>query len=167
MRDAVPCHPTVTVTPAPDWPANAAADSSSSASKACSPTPARQAPAASAPQLATKPPTGAAKPTHPKTPPPNTGASAPETSHHATPIRTTPQRHSPDQPRLTPPHGGSKSDRHQGVNLRPASPAILRQPEEGPRLIVLLCGGDKSSQDRDISEAHRIAEEWRSDEQDD
>lgn len=39
--------------------------------------------------------------------------------------------------------------------------------QEGPRLIVLLCGGDKSSQDRDISEAHRIAEEWRSDEQDD
>jgi len=38
---------------------------------------------------------------------------------------------------------------------------------EGQRLIVLLCGGDKSSQDRDIAEAHRIAAAWRNDEQDD
>ena len=37
--------------------------------------------------------------------------------------------------------------------------------QDGPRLILLLCGGDKSSQDRDIEQAHRIAEEWRSDEQ--
>ncbi len=39
--------------------------------------------------------------------------------------------------------------------------------QDGPRLIVLLCGGDKSSQDRDIKEAHRIAKEWKNDEQDD
>lgn len=39
--------------------------------------------------------------------------------------------------------------------------------QEGQRLIVLLCGGDKSSQDRDIEEARRIAKEWKSDEQDD
>lgn len=32
---------------------------------------------------------------------------------------------------------------------------------EGDQLILLLCGGDKSSQDRDIKEAHRIAEEWK------
>jgi len=38
---------------------------------------------------------------------------------------------------------------------------------KGQRLIVLLCGGDKSSQDRDIEQAHRIAEEWRNDDQDD
>ena len=37
--------------------------------------------------------------------------------------------------------------------------------QDGPRLILLLCGGDKSSQDRDIEQAHRIAEEWRNDEQ--
>ena len=39
--------------------------------------------------------------------------------------------------------------------------------QEGQRLIVLLCGGDKSSQDRDIEQAHRIAEEWKNDDQDD
>ena len=33
---------------------------------------------------------------------------------------------------------------------------------EGNRLIVLLCGGDKSSQQADIARAHRIAVEWRS-----
>lgn len=32
--------------------------------------------------------------------------------------------------------------------------------QQGQRLIVLLCGGDKTSQDRDIKEAHRIAAEW-------
>ena len=36
--------------------------------------------------------------------------------------------------------------------------------QDGPRLILLLCGGDKSSQDRDIEQAHRIAEKWRDDE---
>ena len=39
--------------------------------------------------------------------------------------------------------------------------------QEGQRLIVLLCGGGKSSQDRDIEQAHRIAEEWKNDDQDD
>ena len=29
-------------------------------------------------------------------------------------------------------------------------------------LVVLLCGGDKSSQSRDIEQAQRIADEWRS-----
>ena len=36
--------------------------------------------------------------------------------------------------------------------------------QDGPRLILLLCGGDKSSQGRDIERAHRIAEKWRNDE---
>ena len=36
--------------------------------------------------------------------------------------------------------------------------------QEGSRLILLLCGGDKSSQDRDINQAHRIAKEWKRDE---
>jgi putative addiction module killer protein len=37
---------------------------------------------------------------------------------------------------------------------------------EAQRLIVLLCGGDKSSQDRDIAAAHQIAAAWRNDDQD-
>ncbi len=28
-------------------------------------------------------------------------------------------------------------------------------------LVVLLCGGDKSTQDRDIAQAKRIAQEWK------
>jgi putative addiction module killer protein len=34
--------------------------------------------------------------------------------------------------------------------------------QEGRRLIVLLCGGDKSSQQKDIEEAKRIAADWKS-----
>lgn len=33
--------------------------------------------------------------------------------------------------------------------------------QEGQRLILLLCGGDKSTQPDDITTAHRIAEQWR------
>lgn len=32
---------------------------------------------------------------------------------------------------------------------------------DGDRVILLLTGGDKSSQDADIRAAHQIAEEWR------
>lgn len=31
----------------------------------------------------------------------------------------------------------------------------------GPALIVLLCGGDKASQDKDIRQAKTLAEEWK------
>ena len=34
--------------------------------------------------------------------------------------------------------------------------------QEGRRLILLLCGGDKSSQQKDIEEAKRIAADWKS-----
>lgn len=33
--------------------------------------------------------------------------------------------------------------------------------QDGDRVILLLTGGDKSSQDADIRAAHQIADEWR------
>ena len=33
--------------------------------------------------------------------------------------------------------------------------------QRGPVLIILLCGGDKSSQDRDIKQAKILAEQWK------
>ncbi|MFT3854202.1 MAG: type II toxin-antitoxin system RelE/ParE family toxin [Ilumatobacteraceae bacterium] len=34
---------------------------------------------------------------------------------------------------------------------------------DGDVLILLLCGGDKSTQQKDIDEAQRLANEWRAD----
>jgi len=34
---------------------------------------------------------------------------------------------------------------------------------DGDVLILLLCGGDKSTQQNDIDKAHRLAEQWRND----
>ena len=38
---------------------------------------------------------------------------------------------------------------------------------DGDKLIVLLCGGDKSTQDDDIKNARRIAKEWKETRNDD
>lgn len=35
--------------------------------------------------------------------------------------------------------------------------------QDGDVLILLLCGGDKSSQQKDISKARDLADEWRAD----
>ncbi|MGN6251381.1 MAG: type II toxin-antitoxin system RelE/ParE family toxin [Marmoricola sp.] len=35
--------------------------------------------------------------------------------------------------------------------------------KRGDTLVVLLCGGDKSTQPKDIENAERIAKEWRND----
>ena len=32
------------------------------------------------------------------------------------------------------------------------------------QLVLLLCGGDKSSQRKDVAQAHQLADEWRSEE---
>jgi putative component of toxin-antitoxin plasmid stabilization module len=38
---------------------------------------------------------------------------------------------------------------------------------DGDRLILLLCGASKFSQDRDIQNARLVAKEWKSSEQED
>jgi putative addiction module killer protein len=53
------------------------------------------------------------------------------------------------------------------INYGPGFRVYYRQ--EGDELILLLCGGDKSTQDDDIKNAKRIAKQWketRNDEQD-
>lgn len=35
--------------------------------------------------------------------------------------------------------------------------------QEGETLILLLCGGDKSTQGEDVAKAHALAEEWHAD----
>lgn len=35
--------------------------------------------------------------------------------------------------------------------------------QDGDMLVMLLCGGDKSTQQKDISKAHELAEQWRAD----
>ncbi len=39
--------------------------------------------------------------------------------------------------------------------------------QEADRLILLLCGGDKATQQTDIDKAHRLADEWREEEDSD
>lgn len=34
--------------------------------------------------------------------------------------------------------------------------------QEANKLVLLLCGGDKSTQRKDIAKAHELADEWRS-----
>lgn len=33
--------------------------------------------------------------------------------------------------------------------------------QDGPAVVLLLCGGDKSTQQKDIDKAYRLAQEWR------
>lgn len=51
--------------------------------------------------------------------------------------------------------GVSESRIHYGPGYR------LYYLHRGALLIVMLCGGDKSSQQRDIERARQLAEEWR------
>ncbi|MGE0281270.1 MAG: type II toxin-antitoxin system RelE/ParE family toxin [Rhizobiaceae bacterium] len=44
------------------------------------------------------------------------------------------------------------------IHLGPGYRIYLRQ--QGETVVLLLCGGDKSSQDRDIKRAKSIAAEW-------
>lgn len=36
--------------------------------------------------------------------------------------------------------------------------------QDGPRVVVLLCGGDKSTQQQDIERAYKLAQEYRNEE---
>jgi putative addiction module killer protein len=45
------------------------------------------------------------------------------------------------------------------VNYGPGYRVYFTQ--RGAAMVMLLCAGDKSSQDRDIKRAYRLAEEWR------
>ncbi len=51
-------------------------------------------------------------------------------------------------------HGVSELRIHHGPGYR------VYFPQRGNTLVVLLCGGDKASQPRDIATAKRLAEEW-------
>lgn len=35
--------------------------------------------------------------------------------------------------------------------------------QDGDTLVLLLCGGDKSSEQKDIQKAHELAEQWLAD----
>jgi putative addiction module killer protein len=56
----------------------------------------------------------------------------------------------------TEPIGGGLSELriHHGAGYR------VYYWQQGDVLLILLCGGDKSSQDKDIKQAHGIAKEW-------
>lgn len=51
------------------------------------------------------------------------------------------------------------------IDYGPGYRVYYRQEEQ--RLILLLCGGDKQTQQHDIERAHKIAREWKSNEQPD
>lgn len=57
------------------------------------------------------------------------------------------------------PVGGGISEMR--INFGPGYRVYLQQRADV--LVILLCGGDKSTQDKDIKQARKIAEEWSQD----
>ena len=47
------------------------------------------------------------------------------------------------------------------IDVGPGYRVYYRQ--DGDTLILLFCGGDKSTQQKDIEKAHELAEQWRAD----
>lgn len=75
-------------------------------------------------------------------------------------------RAGPDQPT-----GSWKPRRRQPVGQGVSELRIAYGPgyriyylHDGPRVILLLCGGDKATQQRDIERAHQLADDYRNEE---
>lgn len=81
------------------------------------------------------------------------------TGHWSCPDPRTPSRRL--QPGDVRPVGGGISELR--INYGPGYRVYYAQ--RGRTLVLLLCGGDKATQDRDIKLARKIAEDWNGHEQ--
>lgn len=60
-------------------------------------------------------------------------------------------------------HGGDTKPVGQGIcelRLHYGSGFRIYYQQKGSTIIILLCGGDKSTQEKDIKTAQRLADQW-------